>query len=96
MAQMGDDDGATDDEGDIHAIHDLVLRVAVLDALLKVVVDAVVAAQHHRRGQAQQFLGFPRQGAVFVSRGVEAHEPFEGEMVGGHDAVVAGGSSVLS
>ena len=67
MAQMGDDDTASNHQCHVKSIVKLLVGPAGFNALQDVIIDAIVAAQHHGRHQTEQFLGFPIQGAVMIS-----------------------------
>lgn len=85
-ACMRNDDGTTDDEGDMHGILDLLLGEPEAYALLDVVADAIVAAEDGGGDEAEEFLGWGVEPAfgfgVFVCGGVESEESLDAEVVG--------------
>ncbi len=65
-AEVRDYDGAADESRHVEGFPQLFVLSPDLDALVDVVGDAVVAAEHHRRDQAQELLGLGGEGAVLV------------------------------
>ena len=76
---MRDHDAAADDEGDVEGFPDLLVGDAGLDALVDVVRDAVIAAQHRRRRESQQLLRLSRERPGLVGLAIEAEEAFGDE-----------------
>jgi hypothetical protein len=60
--------------------------------LQHVIVDAVVAAQHQRGGQPEQFLGARVQRSVGVSLRIQTEETLDAEVINGKDAFVHAGT----
>jgi len=87
-AEVGDDDGAADDQPHVEGLEELVVGDALFLAADDVVGDAVVAAQHHRRDQAEQLLGLHVECAGLVAAGVEREEALDLEVAGLQDALV--------
>lgn len=69
--------GATHQVGDGKDLKNLLPADAKFMAGAEVVADAVVAAQHHRGDEAEEFLGFHIQGPRFVAMLVEGKEAVE-------------------
>ena len=91
MTKVRNDDRPTDNQGDVQRIDDLLFGVAGLDALVKVIVDAVVASQDGRGREAEQLLGAAGQGAVLVGGGIKPKEPLQSKMiVGGEPSLTFG------
>lgn len=88
-AEVGDDDGAADDEGDVEGLPDLSIGAAGLDALVDVVGDAVVAAENHGGAQAEEFLGLLVQAGRRVRAGVAVGLVIEGEEPPGDEGSAA-------
>lgn len=92
-SQVGDDDGAADDEGDVERFPEFVVGDAGVDALVDVVGDAVVAAEDGAGDQAEEFLGFDVEGAGFVGLTIEAEEALGDHGAARGDALGGGGGS---
>ena len=75
---MGDYDRAADDQRDIKDLEQLLITRSDLDGLIDVVRDAIVAAQHHRGAESEQFLGFRVQSARLVRVAIEREEALRG------------------
>src|SRR4051794_8994443 len=87
-AQVRDHDAAADHQADRERLEQFGAAGPRVLALGDVVADAVVAAQHHRSHQAEQFLGLHVQRAGLVGLGVEREEAAD-DLVGlGEDAIV--------
>jgi hypothetical protein len=69
---MRDHDGAADDQAHGERFLELGRGHAAFGALDDMVADAVVAPQHERSDEAEQFFGLCRQRAVFIRFTVEA------------------------
>ena len=65
---------------------------AGLDALQDMVIDATVAAQHHRCHQTRQFLFLGTERAIPKRHAIQIKEPFYPQMVDFRDAVVHAGA----
>ncbi|KAG1449444.1 hypothetical protein G6F57_016628 [Rhizopus arrhizus] len=73
-AQVRDHDRAADHQADREGLEELFAGHPGVLALGHVVADAVVAAQHHRGHQAQQFLGLHVQRAGLVGLRIQREE----------------------
>jgi len=76
------------DEANAERLEHLVARHAFFGAAHDVVGDAVVAAQHERSHEAEQFLGLHVERAAFVGAAIEVEEPVDDEIVLAEDARV--------
>jgi len=85
-AEVRDDDGSADDEGDIEGFEELFIGDAAADALINVICDAVIAAEHHGGDKAEKFFGLAGQMSIFVAGAIEAEETLHVE--GGADGSV--------
>lgn len=74
--QVRDDDGATDDEGDIEGLEELLIGDAAGNALIDVVGDAVVTTEDHGGDEAEKLFGLARKLAIFVAGAIETEEAF--------------------
>src|SRR5690606_5336324 len=87
-AEVGDDDGAADDEGDGEGLEELLVGEAELGAADEVVGDAVVAAEDERGDEAEELLGGGVEGSILVDAGVEGPEAADLEVALVEDALV--------
>src|SRR5690606_27350271 len=87
-AEVGDDDGAADDEADGEGLEELLVGEAELGAADEVVGDAVVAAEDEGGDEAEELLGGSVEGAVLVDAGVEGPEAADLEIALVEDALV--------
>jgi len=74
-------DSAADYVGHREDLVHLLRGDAQLVAFPEVILDAIVATKHHRRHEAEHFLGGFIEGAVFVGIGVEVPKPFHHQVV---------------
>ena len=88
MAQVGDDNAPPDYQGDVHRLQQLLVGKPRLHALDHVIVNAIVAAQHHARRQAEQLLRPGREGTILISHRVQVEETLKAEMPRAEDALV--------
>ena len=77
---MRDRDRSSNDQRHVKGVHKLFPRYPYFGALLEVIGNTVVAAQHNRRGQTHQFLRLLVERAVFISLSVEREKPFDAKM----------------
>src|SRR5690606_8873767 len=87
-AEVGDDDGAADDEADGEGLEELLVGEADLGALDEVVGDAAVAAEDEGGDEAEERLGGGVERAVLVDAGVEGPEAVDLEVALVEDALV--------
>lgn len=87
--QVGDDDRAADDEGDVEGFEKLFIGDAAGNAPIDVIGDAVITAEDHGGDEAEKLLGFAGKFAVFVARAIKAEESFHVEC--GADGAGCGG-----
>ncbi len=80
VAEVGDHDGATDDERDVECVVQLLVGETGFDALDEVVVDAVVATENGGGDEAEEFFRPPIERTVTVSGRVEAEEALDAEV----------------
>lgn len=88
-------DRAAHHERDVKGVHELFARDSAIRALLDVISDAIVAAQHDRRRQAHQLFRFLVQRASFVSLCVEREEPFDAEVAAAEQLLVHFGAIAI-
>lgn len=88
MAEMRDHDASADDKPNIQGVVDLGIAPTCLDALLKVVIDAVIAAQHQGRDKPQQLFRFARKRAIPITSAIETEEAIDAEMIDLEDALI--------
>ncbi len=81
VTQMGDHDAAAHNQPDIEGVVKLFIAPSGIDALDDVVIDAVVAAEHHRRDQSKQFLRLRIQRTVMIRIRVEIVKALNAKMV---------------
>ena len=79
-SEMRDRDRTADHERDVEGIQKLIAVDTNLDALLDVISDAVVTAQHRGSNQAHELFCFLVERAVFVSLRVEREEALDTKM----------------
>ena len=77
---MRNRDRSANHKSDVECVEKLLAIHANPDALLDVISDAVVAAQHGRRNQAHQLFRLLAKRAVFVGLRVEREETFDAEV----------------
>ena len=73
-AGMGDDNGTTHNVCHGKDLVHLIGRDTLIVAFAKVILDAVVATEHHAGHEAQHFLGAHGQGALGIGIGIEIEE----------------------
>ena len=88
MSQVRDDDTSANDQADIQRIVQFFVAETRFNALDQVIVDAVIAAQHERSDQPEEFLGFAIERAIPVALAVEAEESVDAKMIERKDALV--------
>jgi hypothetical protein len=88
MAQMGDDDTAVNDQGDIEGIIQFFIRPPRVHALDDVIINAIIAAQYHRSNQTQQFFGFSIQSTVLISICIQVEETLNPQMLYIGDTII--------
>src|SRR5689334_1197654 len=88
MPQMWDDNRPADHQRHVERLHHFGFSDARTYALNQVVVDAIVAAQHHRGYQPEQFLRACVQRAVGIGGTVEVEEALDAQVVAAQDASV--------
>src|SRR4029077_2426157 len=94
-ADVRDGDGASDDQGDVEGIDDLVAFPADVAAADEMVGDAVVAAENGRGREAEKFLGAGVERAGFVGLVVQGEEAFDAEVAAVEDFLVELGAKFL-
>jgi hypothetical protein len=81
-------DAPPHDQSHREDLEELLPRDALFVAADHVVGDAVVAAEDHRRHQAEHLLLLGAEGARFVGAGVEREEAVDGQIARAEDDVV--------
>ena len=94
-ADVGNGDGAADDEGDVEGVDGFLPGPTFFGAADEVIGDAVVAAENRRGDQSQELLGFGAEGAGFIGLVVEREEALDAEMAAAKDLFVEVGASAL-
>src|SRR5713101_1136811 len=88
-------DGAADDERDVEGVNNLVALPTFFVAAHQMISDAVVAAEHGGRDEAQQFLGLGTEGAGFVGLMIESKEALHAEVAAAENFLVQVGARLL-
>jgi hypothetical protein len=88
VAQVGNDDTAAYDQGNVQCLVQFLIAQAGFHALDEVIVDAVIAAQDGGCDQPQKLFGLGWQGAILVGFGVEVEEALDAKMASVQDALV--------
>ena len=81
VAQVRDDNAAAHNQRHVQCFRQLRVIESQIDALVQVVIDAVVAAQHRRCHETQQLLRPWIERAIFVCRAVESEEALDAQMI---------------
>lgn len=80
-AKVGNGYRAADNQRHIKRVEELGPGNTRAYALFDVIRDAVVAAQHYRSDQTEQFFGALVERPIFVGLRVEREESFDAEMI---------------
>jgi hypothetical protein len=79
-ADVGDGDGASDDQGDIEGVDHFIAFPADFAAANEVIGDAVVAAENRGGDEAEKFLGSGVEWAGIVGLVVQCEEALDSEV----------------
>ena len=94
-ADVRNGDGATNDEGDVEGIDDLIALPALFAAAQEMVSDAIVAAKNGAGDQAEEFLGLSAERAGLIGLMVEGEEALDAEMAAAEDFFIEVGAKFL-
>jgi hypothetical protein len=94
-ADVGDGNGASDDQGHVQGVNDFVAFPASFPAAHEVVGDAIVAAENHGSDKAKKFLSAGVERAWIVGLVVEGKEALDAEMPAAKDFLVQVGTKLL-
>jgi hypothetical protein len=94
-ANVGDGDGASDDQGDVEGVDDFAAFPADFAAANKMIGDAIVAAEDHGGHEAEEFLGASVEGARFVGLVIQGEEALDAEVPAIEDFLVELGAKIL-
>jgi hypothetical protein len=94
-ADVGNGDGAADDQGDVQSVSHFIALPALFTAANQVIGDAVVATQNGRGDQAHKFLGFRAEGTGLIRLMIESEEPLHAEVAAIENFFVQIGASAL-
>src|SRR5690606_39071070 len=86
--RMRDTDRTAHEVGDGKHLKNLLGRHAKLMASAEVVTDAVIATEHHRSDETEQFLGLHVERAILVGCFIQSKKTVEGFVVLGEDFLV--------
>lgn len=94
-AGVRDANRAADEVSNCKNFKNLVARNAQFVALAEMILDAIIAAQHHRSDQTKHFFGLHIERTFLVSLVVEAPKSFDDFVVVSEDALVHPGAVVV-
>jgi hypothetical protein len=94
-ADVGDGDGASDDQGDIEGVDDFVAFPADFTAADEMVGDAIVATENGGSHQAEEFFDARVEEASFVGLVIQGEEALDAEVAAIEYFVVQLGAKFL-
>ena len=92
---MGNGDGAADNESDVEGVDDLVALPAFFTATDQVVGDAIVAAENGAGDEAEEFFGLGAEGSGFVGLMVEREKALDAKVAAAEDLFIEVGAKFL-